>query len=78
MSTKATVQARLDAGEQQALRELVSKLGWSPSRVVREGLRLLAASHPAVGRPRIVGLGKFSSGVRDLGSKKRYLKGFGR
>ncbi len=78
MSAKATVQARLDAREQQALRELVRELGWSPSRVVREGLRLLRASHPALGRPRIVGLGKFSSGVRDLGSNKRHLKGFGR
>jgi hypothetical protein len=69
---------RLDAGTRRTLGQLVSHLGWSPSRVVREGLRLLAASHPAPGRPRIVGMGKFSSGVPDLGSNKKRLKGFGR
>jgi hypothetical protein len=75
---KAAIQARLTPAEQQALAKLVRRLGWSPSRIVREGLRLLAASHPAIGRPRIVGLGKFRSGVPDLGSNKKYLKGFGR
>jgi hypothetical protein len=75
---KYTVQARLDAGARKALGQLVSELGWSPSRVVREGLRLLAASHPAAGKSRIVGMGKFSSGKPDLGSNKKHLKGFGR
>jgi hypothetical protein len=75
---KTSVQARLSPADQQALAKLVRRLGWSPSKIVREGLRLLAASHPAASRPRIVGLGKFSSGVRDLGSNKKHLKGFGR
>jgi hypothetical protein len=68
----------LDAGTRRTLGQLVSHLGWSPSRVVREGLRLMAASHPVAGRPRIMGMGKFSSRVPDLGSKQRYLMGFGR
>jgi hypothetical protein len=68
----------LDAGTRRTLGQLVSHLDWSPSRVLREGLRLMAASHPVAGRPRIVGMGKSSSGVPDLGSNKKHLKGFGR
>jgi hypothetical protein len=60
------------------LEQLVRALGWSPSRVVREALRRLAASHPLPKRPRLAGLAKFSSGVADLGSNKKHLKGFGR
>jgi hypothetical protein len=72
----AVVQARLDATEQKALAKL-RRLGWSPSRAVREGLRLLAASQATVGRQRIAGLGKFASGVSDLGSNKNHMRGFG-
>jgi hypothetical protein len=75
---KTTVQARLNAEDQRKLTHLVHQLGWSPSRIVREGLDLLAASHPAPGRSRIAGLGKFSSGKPDLGSNKKHLKGFGK
>ena len=74
---KTTVQARLDPETSAALARLVARLGWTPSRVVREGLRLLAVSHPASGRRKIAGLGRFSTGVRDLGSNKKHLKGFG-
>ena len=74
---KSTVQARLDSDAQRTLERLVQRLRWSPSKVVREGLRMLASSQPIAGQPRIVGLGKFSSGVRDLGSNKKHLKGFG-
>jgi hypothetical protein len=59
-----TVQARLD------------RLGLSPSMVVREGIRLLAATQPK--SRKIAGLGKFSSGASDLGSNKKHLQGFGR
>jgi len=71
-----TVQARLDADTQKTLARLIEQLGVSPSMVVREGIRLLAASQPK--SRKIVGLGKFSSGVPDLGSNKKHLKGFGR
>ena len=69
------VQARLDADTEKALARLVDQLGVSPSMVVREGIRVLAASQPKTRK--IVGLGKFSSGVPDLGSNKRHLRGFG-
>jgi hypothetical protein len=71
-----TVQARLDANTAKTLARLVDQMGLSPSMVVREGIRLLAASQPR--SRKIVGLGKFASGVPDLGSNKKHLKGFGR
>lgn len=74
----STVQARLDKKEMQTLRALAGRLGWSPSKAVREGLRLLAACYLGDGRCRVIGLGKFESGVADLGSNRRHLKDFGR
>lgn len=60
------------------LQRLQRELGLSPSQAVREGLRLLSASHPPRNAPRIIGLGKFDSGISDLGSNKKHLDGFGR
>jgi hypothetical protein len=71
------VQARLDRQTQQAMTQLMRRLGWTPSRVVREGLKLLAACHGGSGRQKIAGVGKYSSGIPDLGSNKRHLKEFG-
>jgi hypothetical protein len=75
---KTTVQARLDRRAQVALARLVRHLGWSPSRVVREGLRLLAACYGRPSRRRVVGVGRYASGLPDLGSNKKRLEGFGR
>lgn len=74
----STIQARLDDESRKTLAKLVKQLGWSPSRVVREGLRLLAACQLRNGRRTIIGMGKFDSGIHDLGSNKEHLKGFGR
>ena len=75
---KATVQARLDAESARALSQLSRRLGWSPSRVVREALCLVAAYQGREHRTRIIGAGKFSSGIPDLGSNKEHLRGLGR
>jgi len=75
---KTTVQARLDRRSRLVLERLVEHLGWSPSRVVREGLRLLAACYGKPSRKRVVGIGRFASGLSDLGSSKQRLEGFGR
>lgn len=75
---KKTVQARLDRQSRLDLDRLVQHLGWSPSRVVREGLRLLAACYGRRRRGRVIGIGRFASGVADLGSNKKHLDGFGR
>jgi hypothetical protein len=75
---RPTVQTRLDRETQLALERLVHRLGWSPSRAVREGLRLLAACHGAAPGKKVVGAGRFESGIPDLGSNRKHLRGFGR
>ena len=57
---------------------LVRELGWTPSQVVREGMRVLEASYLRRKRRGIIGLGKFRSGVSDLGSNKKHLRDFGK
>ena len=71
------IHARLDAETQRMLLELERRLGWNDSQVVREGIKALSR---LLGRGRsraIVGLGRFRSGVPDLGSNKGHLKGVG-
>jgi hypothetical protein len=46
--------------------------------VVREGLRVLEASYLRGKKHGIIGLGKFESRLRDLGSSKKHLRDFGR
>ncbi len=72
-----TIQARLDPASRRRLRALIGELGWTPSRVVREGLRLLEAGYLRKKRRRVIGLGKFETGIADLGTNKKYMKGFG-
>ena len=72
------IHARIDGHTERVLRELERRLGWNDSEVVREGIKAL---HALLVRPKrslgIVGVGKFRSGLRDLGSNKQHLKGFG-
>jgi hypothetical protein len=75
---RTAIQARLDDRSRKRLAVLVRELGWTPSQVVREGLRILEASYLRRKRRGVIGLGKFRSGVRDLGSNKKHLRGFGR
>jgi hypothetical protein len=73
---RTSVQARLDEESRAALDGLVRRLGWSPSQVVREGIRLVEKQH-AKPRPRMIGIGMFSSGLGDLATNKKYMEGFG-
>jgi len=75
---RSAIQARLDDRSRKRLAVLVRELGWSPSQVVREGLRVLEASHLRRKKRAVIGLGRFCSGVPDLGSNKKHLRGFGR
>jgi hypothetical protein len=75
---RTVIQARLDDRSRKRLAVLVRELGWTPSRVVREGLRVLEASYLRRKRRGVIGMGKFRSGVPDLGSNKKHLRGFGR
>lgn len=72
------IQARLDEKSRTRLNQLVRELGWTPSQVVREGLRVLEASYLRRKKQGVIGLGKFRSGVSDLGSNRKHLEGFGR
>jgi len=72
------IQARLDVLSRKRLKLLMKDLGWTPSQVVREGLRVLEASFVRRKKRGVIGLGKFRSGVTDLGSNKEHLKGLGR
>jgi hypothetical protein len=72
------VHARLDEESRLLLEELRRRTGLKDSEVVRRGIRALATLTPG-GKPRrVIGLGRFASGIPDLGSDKRHLKGFGR
>jgi hypothetical protein len=75
---KMSVQARLDAKSNEALQKLQLRLGWSPSEIVRESLRLMVKHYGPSKRKKIIGLGEFESGVPDLGSNKSHLEGFGK
>jgi hypothetical protein len=74
----SAIQARLDDRSRKRLAVLVRELGWSPSQIVREGLRVLEASYLRRKKRGVIGLGRFCSGVSDLGSNKKHLRGFGR
>lgn len=75
---RTSVQARLDKDSQVALEKLMRRLGWSSSQVVREGLKLMAATYGASPKKKIIGMGEFDAGVPDLGTNKKYLEGFGK
>jgi hypothetical protein len=72
------VQARLDDETEELLAELRQRTGLSDSELVRRGVRSLAALSPPASGLRVTGMGRFASGVRDLGSNKAHLRGFAR
>ena len=75
---RSTIQARLDPRSRRLLSALIRELGWSPSKVVREGLRALEASRLRRKKKGVIGLGKFQSGIPDLSTNKKYLQDLGR
>lgn len=72
------VQARLDDDTGKMLAELRRRTRLSESELVRRGIRSLAALPQTGDGPRVIGIGRFASGVSDLGSNKAHLKGLGR
>lgn len=60
------------------LQRLKRSTGLSDSELVRRGLEALAQVQPGARPERVIGIGKFDSGVGDLGSNKRHLRGFGK
>lgn len=72
------IHARIDPETEKLLAELQIRLGWSDSRIVREGIKALGVINGAKAKRKIAGVGRFRSGVPDLGSNEEHLKGFGR
>ena len=74
------VHARLDNHTRQIMRRLQRRHGWSDSEIVRHGIRALGDTDlaPEERSKRIIGLGKFASGISDLGSNDKHLSDFGR
>ncbi len=71
------VHARLDNESEELLATLERALGLNQSEVIREALRSLAARSSGKRGRRIIGLGRFRSGVGDLATNKKHLVGFG-
>ena len=72
------IHARIDPKTEKLLTDLERRLGWNDSKIVREGIKALGSLNAPKRKRKIVGLGRFRSGVSDLGSNKNHLKGFGR
>jgi hypothetical protein len=68
----------LDPELQAILERLTQRLGWTPSRVLREGLRLMDRQYASSPKKKIIGLGEFDAGPTDLATNKKHMKGFGR
>jgi hypothetical protein len=71
------IHARLDGPTEQILVQIEKRLGWSDSQIVREGIKALHSLLPPRGRRKVVGMGRFESGIPDLGSTRKHLEGFG-
>ena len=72
------VHARLDEETRRILARLCRQTGLNPSEIIRRGVKALTATTLPGKKRRIVGVGKFASGIPDLGSNKKHLEGFGR
>ena len=72
------VHARLNEDSQKMMNRLRRRMGWHDSKIIRQGLKALTELTFAAAPKRIIGLGKFKSGISDLGSNKTHLRGFGR
>ena len=71
------IHARLDSATERMLRACQRRWGWSDSEVVRQAIQMLGGLLVR-GRARpLVGVGRFRSGLPDLGSNKDHLQGFG-
>jgi len=71
-----TVQARLDE-ETLATLDRLRLSGLRTSDVIRKGIHLVAKEAEGAKPIEIIGLGKYDSGITDLGSNKKHLAGLG-
>lgn len=74
---KATIQARLDAETQAVLARVLRDNGWTVSKAVRQGIHALGGRTEKTKPIKIIGLGKYDSGIPDLASNKKHLAELG-
>jgi hypothetical protein len=67
------IQAVLDAKTESIRKRLQNQLGWTDSQVVREGITALSPLVKTKGKRKIIGQGKFNSGVPDLATNRGHL-----
>jgi hypothetical protein len=72
------IHARIDDKTVKLLREIERQLGWTDSQVIREGIKALNVLLVSRRGRKIAGLGRYRSGIPDLGTNPDHLKGFGR
>lgn len=72
------IHARLDDESDRLLRRLRRSSGQNDSAIVREGLRALDAAGKKSVLSQVTGVGKFSSGIPDLATDKKHMRGFGK
>lgn len=73
----AVVQARLDEETQAAFEKLVRRTGWTASRVIREGIRLVKERRAAQPPRMLIGVGMLDSGIADLATNRKHIEDFG-
>ena len=71
------MQARLDQKTRASLERIASRLGWSTSKVLREGIHLVEQRHAIPPVRRLIGIGRFDSGISNLATNKEHMKDFG-
>jgi hypothetical protein len=72
------VHARLDAETKRLLVRLRRRMRVGDSELVRRAIRALADAELRPRASRLVGVGRFASGIDDLASNPEHLEGFGR
>ena len=72
------IQARLDRITEEICEKLQKQLGWTNSQVVREGIKSLSGLIRSNGRRKLIGQGKYKSGIPDLATNKKYLDDYGK
>ena len=71
------IHARIDAETEKLFTELQRRMGWNDSKLVREGIKALNVILAPPAPRKVVGLGRFRSGLPDLGVNPKHLEGFG-
>jgi hypothetical protein len=77
---KPYIHARLSPEDREVLEELKRISGWTESKILRRGLRLVSlemAQHPSALELAGRSVGRFKQGPRDLATNPTYLERFG-